>query len=260
MTETTETAVARAAELLGRSRSGIAFTGAGVSVESGIPHFRGEGGLWTKFDPYKVAHIDTFRKDPSQYWTYSLNHRRTDAQPNPAHRGLVELERLGHVRAVITQNTDGLHQAAGSRQVIELHGSSHAVVCLDCDARFPRDQVDRMNREHCPPSCPACGGGFLKPTVVLFGESLPTTALRDAQALAMAADVVLVVGSSLQVYPAAGIPRLAREHGAEICIVNAEPTPFDDLAAVVIHGKAGEVLPQVVRQMVDDKMGRATAV
>jgi NAD-dependent deacetylase len=249
MTTATDVAVGEAAALLRRARSAIAFTGAGISVESGIPHFRGEGGLWTKFDPYKVAHIDTFRKDPAQYWTYSLNHRRTDAQPNPAHRALVELERLGLLRAVVTQNTDGLHQTAGSGEVIELHGSSHGVVCLDCEARFPRDHVDRMNREHCPPSCPACGGRFLKPTVVLFGEALPVDALRDAQALATAADVVLIVGSSLQVYPAAGIPRLARQHGAELCIVNAEPTPFDDVAAVVIHGKAGEILPQVVRQI-----------
>jgi NAD-dependent deacetylase len=259
MTTATEAAVAHAAALLLNSGSGIAFTGAGVSVESGIPHFRGEGGLWTKFDPYKVAHIDTFRKDPSQYWTYSLNHRRPDAQPNPAHRAIAELERLGYLRAVITQNTDGLHQRAGSREVIELHGSSHAVVCLDCEARFPRDQADRLNREHCPPSCPSCGGRFLKPTVVLFGEALPMAALRDAQALARAADVVLIVGSSLQVYPAAGIPRLAREHGAELCIVNAEPTPFDDVAATVIHGKAGEVLPQVVRYMLGSRAGQATA-
>ena len=249
MTTATEAAVGQAAALLLNSRSAIAFTGAGVSVESGIPHFRGEGGLWTKFDPYKVAHIDTFRKDPAQYWTYSLNHRRSDAEPNPAHRALADLERLGYLRAVITQNTDGLHQRAGSREVIELHGSSHAVVCLDCEARFPRDEVDRMNREHCPPSCPACGGRLLKPTVVLFGEALPIAALRDAQALAVAADVVLIVGSSLQVYPAAGIPRLARGHGAELCIVNAEPTPFDDVAAAVIHGKAGEVLPEIVNRI-----------
>ena len=243
-------AIAEAAALLRGARAGIAFTGAGVSVESGIPHFRGEGGLWTKFDPYTVAHIDTFRKDPAQYWTYSLNHRRADAEPNPAHRALVELEQLGHLRAVVTQNTDGLHQQAGSGRVVELHGSSHEVVCLACEARLPRDQADRMNREHCPPSCPACGGRFLKPTVVLFGEALPLPALRDAQAMAMAADVVLIVGSSLQVYPAAGIPRMALEHGADLCIVNAETTPFDDLAAVVIHGKAGEILPQVVRQVV----------
>jgi NAD-dependent deacetylase len=106
-----------------------------------------------------------------------------------------------------------------------------------------------LNREHCPPSCPACGGRLLKPTVVLFGEALPPPALRDAQALAMAADVVLIVGSSLQVYPAAGIPRLAREHGAELCIVNAEPTPFDSMASVVINGKAGELLPEIVNRI-----------
>jgi NAD-dependent protein deacetylase/lipoamidase len=242
-------AIAELAALLGRARSGIAFTGAGISVESGIPHFRGEGGLWTKFDPYKVAHIDTFRKDPAQYWTYSLNHRRTDAEPNPAHLALVDLERRGHLRAVVTQNTDGLHQKAGSGRVVELHGSSHAVVCLDCETRFPRAEIDRLNREHCPPSCPACGGRFLKPTVVLFGEGLPVEALREAQSLAMAADVVLIVGSSLQVYPASGIPRLALEHGAEVGIVNAEPTPFDDRATVVIHGKAGEILPQTISRI-----------
>src|SRR5205807_7561988 len=112
MTTATETALDQVADLLRSSRSAIAFTGAGISVESGIPHFRGEGGLWTKFDPYKVAHIDTFLKEPAQYWTYSLNHRRTDAEPNPAHVALVDLERRGHLRAVVTQNTDGLHQKA----------------------------------------------------------------------------------------------------------------------------------------------------
>jgi NAD-dependent deacetylase len=253
MTTATETALDQVAALLRTARSAIAFTGAGISVESGIPHFRGEGGLWTKFDPYKVAHIDTFRRDPAQYWTYSLEHRRADAEPNPAHRALVDLEPRGHLRAVITQNTDGLHQKAGSGQVIELHGSSKSVVCLDCEARFARADIDRRNREHCPPSCPSCGGQFLKPTVVLFGEALPEAALREAQVLAMAADVVLIVGSSLQVYPAAGIPRLARQHGAQLCIINAEPTPYDDVAAAVIHGKAGEVLPEVVRRIPQDR-------
>jgi NAD-dependent deacetylase len=246
VTAQVEVATAELAALLERARSAIAFTGAGISAESGIPHFRGEGGLWTKFDPYKVAHIDTFRQDPAQYWTYSLNHRRTDAEPNPAHHALVDLERGGHLRAVITQNTDGLHQKAGSGRVVELHGSSHAVICLDCEARFPRAEIDRLNRVHCPPSCPSCGGPFLKPTVVLFGEALPAEVLRQAQLLATAADVVLIVGSSLQVYPAAGIPRLALEHGAELGIVNAEPTPFDERAAVVIHGKAGEILPRML--------------
>jgi len=188
VTTAADTAVNELAALLRRARSAIAFTGAGISVESGIPHFRGEGGLWTKFDPYKVAHIDTFRRDPAQYWTYSLNHRRTDAEPNPAHRALVDLEHRGRLRAVVTQNTDGLQQRAGSGRVVELHGTSHAVVCLDCERRFPRAEIDRLNREHCPPSCPACGGRFLKPTVVLFGEALPMEALREAQSLAMTAD------------------------------------------------------------------------
>src|SRR5256886_2049544 len=121
MTTATDAVVAQAAALLRRSKSGIAFTGAGVSVESGIPVYRGEGGLWTKFDPYKVAHIETFMRDPGEYWSYSREHRRTTAEPNPAHRALVALERAGHLRDIVTQNTDGLHQRAGSTHVVELH-------------------------------------------------------------------------------------------------------------------------------------------
>ena len=249
MSTAIDAALDDAALLLGQARSAVAFTGAGISAESGIPVYRGQGGLWTKFDPYKVAHIDTFRADPAQYWSYSLQHRRTDAQPNPAHQALADLERKGRLAGVITQNTDGLHQKAGSQTVIELHGSSHAVVCLDCGERFPRVDIDRVNREQCPPPCPTCRGHFLKPTVVMFGEALPGEALAEAQALALAADLMLIVGSSLQVYPAAGIPRLARENGAELCIVNAEPTPFDDLARVVMHGKAGELLPEIVARV-----------
>jgi NAD-dependent deacetylase len=249
MTVSTDAALADAGALIGRARSVLAFTGAGISAESGIPVYRGEGGLWTKFDPYKVAHIDTFMRDPGEYWNYSRDHRRTTAAPNPAHRALVALERTGHLRAIVTQNTDGLHQRAGSTHVVELHGSSHSVICLDCERRYSRAEIDAINREQCPPSCPACGGRYLKPTVIFFGEGLPPHALEEAQTLAAAADVVLIVGSSLQVYPAAGIPRLAREHGAELCIVNAEPTPFDGIAKVVVQGKAGEVLPQIVQRI-----------
>jgi NAD-dependent deacetylase len=238
----------RAGAMLMASRSAVAFTGAGISAESGIPVYRGEGGLWTKFDPYKVAHIDTFRADPSEYWRYSREHRRTDARPNAAHYALAELERAAKLRAVITQNTDGLHQKAGSSRVIELHGSSHSVVCLDCEERFARSEIDRINLEQCPPQCPACGGQYLKPTVVMFGEPLPEDALREAQRLALSSDLLLIVGSSLQVYPAAGIPRLARENGADLLIVNAEPTPFDDYAAAVLFGKAGEILPEIVER------------
>jgi NAD-dependent deacetylase len=243
------TQIRQLAELVAAARHAVAFTGAGISAESGIPVYRGAGGLWTKFDPYKVAHIETFRADPSQYWRHSRDHRRGGAEPNPAHLALAMLERAGHLHGVITQNTDGLHQRAGSREVVELHGSSHYVVCLDCERRFDRAEIDRLNTDHCPPSCPACGGRFLKPTVVMFGEALPTEALQRAQMLAMASDLMLIVGSSLQVYPAAGIPRLAREQGADLCIVNAEPTPFDGLAAVAVQGKAGEILPEMLRQM-----------
>jgi NAD-dependent deacetylase len=241
-----DAALAQASELLSRASSAVAFTGAGISEESGLPTYRGEGGLWTQFDPYKVASIEEFRKDPTVYWSYSLSHRRIGADPNPAHLALVELERAGRLRAVITQNTDGLHQKAGSSEVIELHGSSANVICLDCEARYPRADIDALNRQHCPPSCPACGGRYLKPTVVLFGEPLPIPAFARAQALAAEADAMLVVGSSLQVYPAAGIPRLAHDSGAELLIVNAEPTPFDSSARVVLHGKAGEILPRIV--------------
>lgn len=242
-------ALVQAAELLGHARCAVAFTGAGISEESGLPTYRGEGGLWTRFDPYKVASIQEFRRDPSVYWSYSLTHRRVGAEPNPAHEALVDLERAGRLRAVITQNTDGLHQKAGSSDVVELHGSSGVVLCLDCETRYPRTEIDALNRQRCPPSCPACGGRYLKPAVVLFGEPLPMEALVRAQALAAQADVMLVVGSSLQVYPAAGIPRLARDSGAELLIVNAEPTPFDAWARVVLIGKAGAILPRIVRQV-----------
>jgi NAD-dependent deacetylase len=235
----------QAATLLLEARNAIAFTGAGVSVESGIPHFRGEGGLWTRFDPYKVAHIDTLKRDPAQYWAYSLNHRRAGAEPNAAHRALARLQGGGRLGPIITQNTDGLHQKAGSRDIVELHGSSEGVVCLDCGARFPRREIDTINRLHCPPPCPACRGAHLKPTVVLFGEPLPLRALERAKSAARDADVVLVIGSSLQVYPAAGIPRLALQSGASLCIINAESTPLDEEAAVVIHGKAGAILPEI---------------
>jgi NAD-dependent deacetylase len=203
-----------------------------------------------------VASIEEFMRDPSQYWTYSLNHRRIGAQPNPAHLALVDLEKRGHLDAVVTQNTDGLHQRAGSSEVVELHGSSSEVVCLDCEARYPREQVDLMNREHCPPSCPQCGGTHLKPTVVLFGEPLPVDHLARAQQLAQSADLMLVVGSSLQVYPAAGIPLRSLEHGAPLVIVNAEPTPFDELAAVVLLGKAGEILPALASLVATKPIGR----
>jgi len=241
--------VRRAADILSSARRGLALTGAGVSAESGIPTFRGEGGLWKQYDPVKVASIEYFMADPSAYWKVSKDRGRIAlaARPNPGHHALAALEAKGHVTAVVTQNTDGLHQESGSRNVIEIHGSSRTVRCLDCGAVEPRGDVQARLDVEMPPRCKVCGGTFLKPTVVLFGEPMPQAAVARALALAREADVVLVVGSSLVVYPAADIPLVALRSGARMIVINAEPTPFDRLAEVVIHGRSGEVLPEIVR-------------
>jgi len=238
----------RAAELIAKARSGLALTGAGVSAESGIPTFRGEGGLWKQYDPVKVASIDYFMADPSAYWRVSKDRGRVAlaAQPNPGHRALAALEAAGHLAAVVTQNTDGLHRDAGSRRVIEVHGSGRTVQCLDCGNLEPRSEVQARLDVEMPPRCKVCGVVFLKPTVVLFGEAMPVAAVQEAFALARQADVMLVVGSSLLVYPAADIPLVALRSGALMIVINAEPTPFDQLAEVVIHGKSGEVLPEIL--------------
>jgi NAD-dependent deacetylase len=240
--------VERAAELLSAARRGVAFTGAGASAESGIPTFRGAGGLWTKYDPVKVASIDSFMQDPTAYWMVSKERGgiALAARPNPGHLALVALEAAGVLVAIVTQNTDGLHQASGSRRVVEVHGSSRTVQCLDCGTRESRAVVQARLAVQMPPLCKSCGGLFLKPTVVLFGEPMPLPAMHEALALAQSADVMLVVGSSLVVHPAADIPLAAVRAGANLIIINTEPTPFDSLAEVVIHGRAGEVLPEIL--------------
>jgi NAD-dependent deacetylase len=240
--------VAHAAELLSAARRGLALTGAGVSAESGIPTFRGEGGLWTKYDPVKVASIDYFMSDPSAYWKVSKDRGRVAlaARPNPGHHALAALEAAGHLKAVVTQNTDGLHQESGSRRVIEVHGSGRTVQCLDCGNREPRSEVQARLDVEMPPRCKVCGGVFLKPTVVLFGEPMPQNAIKEAFALAREADVMLVVGTSLVVYPAAEVPLVASRAGAKMIVINAEATPFDEFADVVVRGKSGEVLPEIV--------------
>jgi NAD-dependent deacetylase len=240
--------IQHAAELLSSARRGLALTGAGVSAESGIPTFRGEGGLWTKYDPVKVASIDYFMADPAAYWNVSKQRGRVAlaAKPNRGHDALAQLEKRGHLAAVATQNTDGLHRDAGSQNVIELHGSGRTVQCLDCGVCEPRSEVQQRLDVEMPPRCRSCGGGFLKPTVVLFGEPMPQPEVQQAFALASQADVMLVVGSSLVVFPAAEIPLVAVRAGAPMIVINAEPTPLDRIARVVIHGRAGEVLPEIL--------------
>ena len=237
----------RAAALLAAAGRAVAMTGAGVSAESGIPTFRGEGGLWTKYDPVKVSSIESFRADPASYWQVSKERGRIAlaAKPNPGHIALAEMEARGHLVAIVTQNTDGLHQDAGSKRVIELHGSGRTVECMDCRRREPRSEVQARLEAEMPPRCRSCGGIFLKPTVVLFGEAMPSLEVHQAFELASQADVILVVGSSLAVYPAAEVPLAAVRAGARLIVVNAEPTPFDRLASIVIHGRSGEVLPRI---------------
>ena len=243
-------ALARAAELVAAARRGVAFTGAGVSAESGIRTFRGENGLWRQYDPYKVASIDGFRRDPSVYWRVASDGWRAygQAEPNPGHVALATLEERGHLAGVITQNTDGLHHDAGTRNLVELHGNGRTVRCLDCGAMEPRTGVQARLGTELPPRCRTCGGGHLKPNVVFFGEALPSDAMMEAFRMARECDLMLVVGSSLQVYPAADVPDVAAGRGVPLVIVNDEPTPLDVAAAVVIRGRSGEVLPELLRR------------
>lgn len=244
-------ALARAAELLAAARRGAAFTGAGVSAESGIRTFRGQDGLWKEHDPYRVASIDYFRRDPSYYWRISGERWRTysGARPNPGHLALADLEADGHLAGVVTQNTDGLHRDAGTRHLVELHGNGRTVRCLDCGATEPRAEVQARLARELPPRCLVCRGAHVKPDVVFFGEPLPSAAMMEAFRLARTCDLMLVVGSSLQVYPAADVPQVAAEREAPVLIVNEEPTPMDVVAAAVIHGRSGEVLPELVRSV-----------
>jgi len=239
--------VEKAAELIARARLGVAFTGAGISQESGIQTYRGAGGLWNTTNP-KTSSIDFFIADPAAYWELAKERgvRLLAAEPNPAHKALVELEGRGNLLAVVTQNVDGLHLLAGSSEVVELHGNGRTVVCMDCGSSEPRSHVQARLEEEMPPRCLLCGGNHMKPAAVFFGEAMPHQATTRAFELAESCDLMLVVGSSLVVYPAAQVPVAAHKAGAPLVIVNAEPTPFDDLAEVVIEGRAGEVLPKLV--------------
>ena len=241
-------ALQRAAELLAGAHRAVAFTGAGISQESGIQTYRGKGGLWNTTSP-NTSTIDFFINDPGAYWEVAKERGATllAARPNPAHEALVELERSGNLRAVITQNVDGLHLLAGSAEVIELHGNGREVVCLDCGNREPRSHVQARLEEELPPRCLLCGGNHMKPAAVFFGEAMPVAATERAFQLAEECDLMLVVGTSLVVYPAAQVPLVAHDAGAPLVIVNPEPTPFDELAAAILRGRAGEVLPELLR-------------
>ena len=225
----------------------VALTGAGISVPSGIPDFRSPGtGLWTKVDPMKVAHIDAFRRDPKAFWAYYRPRFQTlgDKRPNPAHEALAELERRGLLAAVITQNIDRLHRAAGSQRVIEVHGSIETSSCTSCEATYRLEDVDALFTDGVA-ECRVCCG-LVKPDVVLFGELLPEAAMAEAQELAAEADLMLCVGSSLEVYPVAGLPELTLASGGRVAIVTRSGTPYDREAAVRLDGDVVEELDAVL--------------
>ncbi len=240
--------IARAARTIAESRYVVAFTGAGISAESGLPTYRGEGGMWSRFDPDKFASAEFFAKDPSYYWRFFKEERYPSlmaARPNPGHEALARLERTGRLRCIITQNIDGLHQMAGSEHVVELHGNTRTAACTLCSKTYTLEKVAELFRTRDVPLCLVCGG-VLRTLVVLFGEPLPQEALRESFRQASACDAMLCVGSSLAVYPAAGMPQIAAERGAALIIVNPDPTPLDSAARFVLRGKAGEILPRIL--------------
>jgi len=240
-------ALALAGLLRDAAGSCVVLTGAGVSTESGIPDFRSPTGIWARYDPMEYATIEAFEKDPEKVWSfYSLRYRAlTEAEPNDAHRALAELEASGLVSALITQNIDLLHERAGSRDVIEVHGSIRECVCLACGRRYAMDEVLRMLEADEVPRCTSCGA-VLKPGVVMFGELLDAQAIDRAFQLAREAKLLLVVGSTLEVQPVAGLPWETVTAGGDVAIVNLGPTAFDHRATLRIDGSAGAVLREVV--------------
>jgi len=244
----TATTAARLADLICESRCTVALTGAGVSVPSGIPDFRTpETGLWENVDPMEVAHIDVFERDPARFWSYYRPrfHALGDKRPNRAHGALAELERRGLLDGVITQNIDRLHRAAGSREVVEVHGSIETSTCRDCGGNYGIEAVNELFDEEGIAICSGCGGA-VKPDVVLFGELLPEQAIGRAQVLASGAALMLCVGSSLVVHPVAGLPQLTLAAGGRLAIVTKGETPYDGDAVLKLDGEVDEELQGVL--------------
>jgi NAD-dependent deacetylase len=255
VTEDGDQAVSALIELARPARAVSAFTGAGISTESGIPDYRGPGGVWERNAPPTLS---DFRENPvtrRHYWEERRERYPAlrDTEPNAGHLALARLQAAGRLSHVITQNIDGLHQKAGSdpERTIELHGSAHRVRCLDCDASWPADQIQARLEVEPLPSCERCGG-MLRAATVLFGQPMPEDALRRAFAVARASDLMLVVGSSLVVQPAARVPEIAVASGARLAIVNNEPTPLDSLADVVVRASAGAVLSALADALLAD--------
>jgi NAD-dependent deacetylase len=244
----------QARALVGRSKAVTVLTGAGISTDSGIPDFRGPNGVWTKNpEAEKTATLSYYLSDPEirrRAWRNRVESPTWQAQPNDGHRAVVELERQGRLVAVITQNVDGLHRAAGTslQRLVEIHGTMHEVECLDCGERAPMDRaLERIRAGEEDPPCRSCGG-ILKSATISFGQNLRADDLARAELAARSCDLLLAVGTTLAVYPAAAVVPTARRSGARVVIVNAEPTEMDELADAVVRGSISEVLPQIVQE------------
>lgn len=244
--------IRRATELLKHSAYGVAFTGAGISTPSGVPDFRSpKSGLWDKVDSLEVASIFSFRHNPQAFydWIYPLAQITANAQPNAAHQALATMERKGVLSAVITQNIDMLHTRAGSQTVYELHGHLREATCIHCFTVFPaKPIIEQFLVDRKVPHCPKCNS-VIKPNVILFGEQLPAKEMLAAQNAARKSDVMLIVGSSLEVAPASDLPVMAMRNGAKLIIINLQPTHMDSMANIVIHADAAKVLPDILQQM-----------
>jgi NAD-dependent deacetylase len=240
--------IGAAIDHLAATRNAVALTGAGISIESGIPPFRGQGGLWERFDPIEIAHIDVLKRDPAKVWRLLIKDLKAimdRAVPNDGHKGLARLERLGILHAIITQNVDGLHQLAGNTDVIEFHGSFVWQRCMQCGRRVETRHVDASVL---PPRC-TCSG-VLRPDAVFFGEMIPPEALWRSREAAAACEVMLVIGTSAVVQPAASMPLIAKENGAVVIEINPEATPLTGVVSdILIPGKAGEIISRILAEL-----------
>lgn len=241
-----ENLIRRAAQDIIEAKTVAALTGAGMSAESGIPTFRDKGGFWEKYDPNVYAHIDTFRYHPEKPWEMMKEFgKQVKAQPNPGHIALAEIEKMGYLTRIITQNVDNLHQEAGNTDVIEFHGNFRRVVCLRCGKYYAMRDVAL---DVLPPRCDC--EGVLKPDAVFFGEPIPEDAFRRAHEASLQCRLMLVIGTSAVVYPAAGMPQIAKKNDASIIEINPEPTPLTGyISDYIIIGKAGDILPAIVKEM-----------
>lgn len=238
--------IKEAARIIVNSKLTLALTGAGISVESGIPDFRGAGGLWSKYDPAEYASITAFRQNPEKVWNMlrDMEELVSQAKPNPAHSGMGELEKMGFLHYIITQNVDNLHQAGGAKNVIEYHGNSSTLSCLWCGKHYSAEE----KRHESPPTCEC--RKILKPDVIFFGEAIPSEAMNKSFGLAASAQALMVVGTSAVVSPANTIPAIAKRNGAKIVEMNKERTHLtDSVTDVFIQGEAGKTMPLLVAEV-----------